>query len=104
MHKKVILQEITKQSTTKSTEKDTNESAPVREYSQRRAMNRWLSRKSVSQISKKHLLQKYVNQNLPKELMDIVRAQYKHFRKNTIMFFKSLILGPQPTRGFSDHV
>ena len=46
----------------------------------------------MSQISKKHLLQKYVNQNLPKELMDIVCAQYKHFRKNAIMFFKSKIV------------
>ena len=27
----------------------------------------------------------YVNQNLPKELMDIVRARYDHFRKNAIM-------------------
>ena len=31
----------------------------------------------------------YINQNLPKELMDIVRALYEHFRKNAIMFFKA---------------
>ena len=34
----------------------------------------------------------YVNQNLPKELMDIVRARHEHFRKNAIMFFKSKIV------------
>ena len=35
------------------------------------------------------LFRMYINQNVPKELMDIVRARYEHFRKNAIMFFKA---------------
>ena len=60
MRKKALSQNRTKKSTTKSAGKDTKESAPISEYSRKEG----LSPKSVSQISKKHLLQiKHLNKS-----------------------------------------
>ena len=52
VHKKVLSQDVTQKSTTKSTGKNTEESAPVREYSQRRAINGDLPEKCVTNLGR----------------------------------------------------